>query len=98
MATVSAGKACAARDGHRPLILRRERGALAARRVRRVRELERLRVKHNNLWRFSTPPDHKCILFSLRALRLSRSDTLCVCVSMRARRARAGYSAGGSGP
>ena len=50
--------ACAAHDGHRarPLVLRRERGALAARRVRRARELERLRVKHNNLWRFSTPP------------------------------------------
>ena len=43
MATVSAGKACAARDGHRPLVLRRERGAFVARRARSACELERRR-------------------------------------------------------
>ena len=61
---------CAAHDGHRarPLVLRLERGALAARRVRRARELERLRVKHNNLGVSKRHPDHKCNLSSLVSL------------------------------
>ena len=65
---------CAAHDGHRarPLVLRLERGAFAARRVRRARELERLRVKHNNLGVSKRHPDHKhdhkCNLSSLVSL------------------------------